>query len=290
MADDWLTNAYEGMSRRQFLARMSAAGVSLVGFAMAAAPVAGEIVTTPKEGLLIAEKTVMSDGFAVPIYEAFPAKEGRYPIIVVIPEIFGMHEHIRDVVRRFAHEGFLAVTFEPYARDGGVLHLTEIDSVRKVANGVPDERVMKDLDAMVAAARTHPAARADKLGITGFCRGGSYTILYAARTGDVNAAVAWYGQIKTPLTPGVRTFSPLDVSGTIRAPFLGLYGDADAGIPAADVKEMEAVMKAADRTAEFVIYPEAPHAFHADYRPSYRAEAARDAWHRCIEWFRKYLA
>lgn len=290
MTDDWLSNAYEGMSRRQFLARMSAAGVTLVGFAVAAAPVAGEIVTTPKEGLSIGEKTVMSDGFAVPIYEAFPEKEGKYPVVIVIPEIFGMHEHIRDVVRRFAREGYLAVTFEPYARDGGVLHLTELDSVRKVANAVPDERVMKDLEAIAASARSHPAARPDRLGVTGFCRGGSYTILYAARSSEVKAAVAWYGQIKMPLTEGVRTLSPLDVAGKIKAPFLGLYGDADAGIPVADVKEMEAVMKAADRTVEFVLYPGAPHAFHADYRPSYRAEAAKDAWSRCLAWFRKYLA
>lgn len=290
MTDDWLVNAYEGMSRRQFLARMSAVGVTLVGFSMAASPVGGEIVTTSKEGLSISEKTVLCDGFAVPVYEAFPSKQGKFPVIVVIPEIFGMHEHIRDVVRRFAHEGFFSLTFEPYARDGGVLHLTEIDSVRKVANAVPDERVMKDLDAIITSAKSHPSARSDRVGVTGFCRGGSYTILYAARNSSVNAAVAWYGQIKMPLTPGVRTLSPLEVAGKIKAPLLGLYGEADAGIPIADVKEMEAAMKAKGGTVEFVIYPEAPHAFHADYRPSYRAEAARDAWSRCLDWFRRYLA
>lgn len=289
MTDDWLVNAYEGMSRRQFLARMSAVGVTLIGFSAAASPVGGEIVATPKEGLSISEKTVMRDGFAVPVYEALPAKEGKFPIVVVIPEIFGMHEYIRDVVRRFAHEGFLSLTFEPYARDGGVLHLTEIDSVRKVANAVPDERVMKDIDAIVTSARSHPKARPDRLGVTGFCRGGSYTILYAAGNSTVNAAVAWYGQIKMPLAPGVRTFSPLDVAGKVKAPFLGLYGEADAGIPVADVKEMEAAMRAAGVTVDFVLYPGAPHAFHADYRPSYRAEEAKDAWSRCLGWFKKYL-
>jgi len=137
---------------------------------------------------------------------------------------------------------------------------------------------------------SHPAAKPDRLGITGFRRGASYTILYAARSRAVNAAVAWYGQIKMPHTPGVRTVSPLEVSGKITASFLGLYGDADAVIPAADVRGMEAVMKAVNRTAEFVLYPGAPHALYADYRPtSYHADAAKDAWNRCLEWFKKYL-
>ena len=288
MVEDWLANAYNGMSRREFLAKVGAAGVGLAGFASAATPGAGKGISTAADGLAVADATVPSDGCRVPIYEARPAAAGKYPVVVVIPEVFGMHEHIRDVTRRFAREGFLAVTFEPYAREGGVMHLPDLDAVRKVVDPVPDARVMADLDAILAWIKKHPSARADRIGMTGFCRGGMYTLLYAARNRELRAAVPWYGQLRPALTPGVRTVGPLDVAAQIKAPVLGLYGAEDLGIPVADVKTLEAALKAAGRTAEFVIYPGAPHAFFADYRPSYRAEAARDAWGRCIDWFNKY--
>ena len=289
MGEDWLANAYEGMSRRQFLARMSAAGVTLAGFAVAANPVAGEVITTLADGLTVADGKVPSGDFQVPIYEARPAGGGKYPVVLVIPEIFGMHEHIKDIIRRFAREGFLSITFEPYAREGGVLQLPDIDAVRKVVDPVPDARVMGDLDALVAYVKKHPAARADRIGVTGFCRGGMYTLLFAAHSREAKAAVPWYGQLKPAKTPGVRTAGPIDLAARITAPVLGLYGGEDLGIPVADVKEMEAALKAAGKTAEFVIYPGAPHAFYADYRPSYRADAAKDAWGRCVTWFNKYL-
>ena len=289
MGEDWLANAYEGMSRRQFLARMSAAGVTLAGFAVAANPVAGEVITTLADGLTVADGKVPSGDVQVPIYEARPAGGGKYPVVLVIPEIFGMHEHIKDIIRRFAGEGFLSITFEPYAREGGVLQLPDIDAVRKVVDPVPDARVMGDLDALVAYVKKHPAARADRIGVTGFCRGGMYTLLFAAHSREAKAAVPWYGQLKPAKTPGVRTAGPIDLAARITAPVLGLYGGEDLGIPVADVKEMEAALKAAGKTAEFVIYPGAPHAFYADYRPSYRADAAKDAWGRCVTWFNKYL-
>jgi carboxymethylenebutenolidase len=193
------------------------------------------------------------------------------------------------VTRRFAREGFLAVTFEPYAREGGVLTLPDLDAVRKVVDPVPDARVMADLDAIVDWVRKQPSAMADRVGMTGFCRGGMYTLLYAAHSRELKAAVPWYGQLRPALTPGVRTEGPIDVAAKITAPVLGLYGAEDMGIPVADVRTLESKMKAAGKTAEFVIYPGAPHAFFADYRPSYRAEAAKDAWGRCIAWFGKYL-
>jgi carboxymethylenebutenolidase len=289
MVEDWLANAYDGMSRREFLAKVGVAGVGLAGFAIAATPVAGKVISTAADGLAVADGTVPSDGFRVPIYEARPAAPGKYPVVVVIPEVFGMHEHIRDVTRRFAREGFLAVTFEPYAREGGVLKLPDLDAVRKVVDPVPDARVMADLDAIVAWAKKQPSALADRIGMTGFCRGGMYTLLYAARNRELKAAVPWYGQLRPALTPGVRNAGPLDVAAQINAPVLGLYGAEDLGIPVTDVKMLEAALKAAGRTAEFVIYPGAPHAFFADYRPSYRADAAKDAWGRCIAWFNKYL-
>ncbi len=289
MVEDWLSNAYEGMSRRQFLAGISAAGVGLSGFAAASSSVAGEVITTSAIGINVADSKVLSGDFQVPIYEAYPSNTGKYPVLLVIPEIFGMHEHIKDVTRRFAKEGFLSITFEPYAREGGVLHLPDIPSVRKVADSVPDARVMGDLDSIVAYARQHPSGRADRLGATGFCRGGMYTLLYAAHNREVKAAVAWYGQLRPDKKPGIRTVGPLDVAPKINAPVLGLYGEADLGIPASDVKEMETVLKTAGKTAEFVLYPGAPHAFFADYRPSYRPDAARDAWARCVAWMNKYL-
>jgi carboxymethylenebutenolidase len=148
---------------------------------------------------------------------------------------------------------------------------------------------MADLDAIVAYIKKHPAARADRIGVTGFCRGGMYTLLFAAHSREVKAAVPWYGQIKPAKTAGVRTVGPIEVASQITAPVLGLYGEADAGIPVPDVKEMEAALKASGKTAEFVLYKDAPHAFYADYRPSYRADAAKDAWARCGAWFNKYL-
>jgi carboxymethylenebutenolidase len=289
MIEDWLANAYDGMSRRQFLARMSAAGINLAGFALASGSIAGEVITTPTAGITATDGKVTSREFQVPIYEARPSAPGKYPVVLVVPEIFGMHEHIKDVTRRFAKEGFVSITFEPYAREGGVLHIPDMPAVRKVVDTVPDDRIMADLDAIAAYAKNHPAALPDRIGVTGFCRGGLYALLYAAHNRQLNAAVAWYGQIKPEKKPGIRSVGPLDVAGQIKIPILGLYGGADMGIPAADVKEMEAVLKAAGGTAEFILYPGAPHAFFADYRPSYRADAARDAWARCVAWFNKYL-
>ena len=289
MVEDWIANTYQGMSRRQFLARMGAVGVGLAGYAIAATPVAGQVVSTPADRLATADGKVPIGDFSIPIYEARPAAAGRYPVVLVIPEVFGMHEHIKDVTRRFAAAGFLGITFEPYAREGGVLHLPDIAAVRKVVDPIPDDRVMADLDAVAAYAKSHPAAQADRIGVTGFCRGGMYTLLYAAHNPRIKAAVPWYGQIRPSLTPGVRTAGPLDLAGRIHAPVLGLYGGEDLGIPVADVREMEAVLKKAGKTAEFVIYPGAPHAFYADYRPSFRPEAAADAWRRCVAWFDRYL-
>jgi carboxymethylenebutenolidase len=289
MIEDWLSNAYEHMSRRQFLAQMSAIGVGLAGFAAASSSVTGEVITTNTEGIIVADGKVLSRDFSVPIYEARPSGPGKYPILIIIPEIFGMHEHIKDVTRRFAKEGFLSITFEPYAREGGVLNLPDIASVRKVADNVHDKRVLNDLDAIVTYAQQHSAGRADQLGVTGFCRGGMYTLLYAAHNHELKAAVAWYGTLRPAKTPGVRTAGPLDVASQIDCPVLGLYGGEDVGIPVVDVREMETALKAAGKTAEFILYPGAPHAFFADYRPSYRPDAAKDAWRRCITWFNKQL-
>ena len=286
---DWIANARQGLSRREFMAGAAATSVSLAGFAIAAGPVAGQVISTPTEGLAVRESKVPSGDFQVPVYEARPAAAGRYPVVLVNPEIWGMHEHIKDVTRRFAKEGFLGITFEPYAREGGVLQIPDQAALMQVVNAVPDARVMSDLDAIVAYVKQNPSAQADRIGVTGFCRGGMYTLLFAAHSKDMKAAVPWYGPIKPAKAPAIRTMGPLDVAAQIKCPVLGLYGEADQGIPAADVKEMEAALKAAGTTAEFVLFPGAPHAFNADYRPSYRPEAAKDGWARCVAWFTKYL-
>jgi carboxymethylenebutenolidase len=250
---------------------------------------AGQIITTSTEGLVVSESTVPNGDFQVPIYEARPAGAGRYPVVLILPEGFGMHEHIKDIAPRLTKSGFLGITFEPYAREGGVLHLPDQESLMRVINAIPDARVMGDLDAIVAYGKQHPSARADRIGMTGFCRGGLYVLLFAAHSPEIRAAVAWYGAIKPAKTPGIRTAGPLAVATQIKCPFLGLYGEADRGIPVADVKEMEAALKAAGTIAEFIEYPDAPHAFNSDYRPSYRSEAAKDGWARCVAWFTKYL-
>lgn len=233
---DWISNAQEGFSRRQFMAGAAATGASVAGFAIAAGPVAAQVVATPTAGLATAESKVAVGGFQVPIYEARPAAAGRYPVVLVIPEIWGMHEHIKDVARRFAKEGFLGITFETYAREGGVLQLPDQAAVLKVVNAVPDAQVMGDLDGLAAYAKQHPSARGDRMGVTGFCRGGMYTLLYAAHNHDMKAAVPWYGPIKPAKTAGIRSVGPLDVAARIKCPVLGLYGEADQGIPAGDVK------------------------------------------------------
>jgi len=289
MVKDWLANAYGGISRRKFLAKVGVAGIGIAGFNIAATPVLGNVITTSLNGIAVDDGTLLSGDFRVPIYEARPTTARKYPVVLVIPEIFGMHEHIKDVTRRFAKEGFLSITFEPYAREGGVLHLSSIDAVRKLVDTVPDKRVITDLDAILAYAKKHPAAQADRIGVTGFCRGGMYTLLFAAHSREVKAAVAWYGQLRPVIIKGVRTVGPLDVAARIEGPILGLYGGEDLGIPVADVKAMEAALKAEGKTAEFIIYPGVPHAFFADYRPSYRTEAAKDAWSRCIAWFKGNL-
>lgn len=290
MVGDWIDKACEGISRRQFLARMSAAGIGLATFSIAVSRAGGEVITTPTEGLTVADGNVLSGDFQVPIYEAHPVAAGRYPVVLVIPGWNGMEEFFKDITRRFAKEGFLGITFEPYAREGGVLHLSNPEAIGKVVNPVPDARVMGDLEAILAYIKQHRAARADRIGVTGFSRGGLYTLLFAAQSREIKAAVVWYGQVRPPKTPGVRTAGPLDVASQINSPVLGLYGEADTGIPVADVKEIEAVLKAGGKTAEFVLYPGAPHGFvRDDRRPIYRAEAAKDAWNRCLAWFNKYL-
>jgi carboxymethylenebutenolidase len=226
----------------------------------------------------------------MPAYRAMPEGKTGLPVVLLVSEIFGVHEHIADVARRFANAGYLAIAPELFVRQGDVQSYGEIAKlVSEVVNKVPDAQVMRDLDACAAWAKEHGGNPA-KLAITGFCWGGRITWLYAAHNPDVKAAVAWYGRLvgnASELTPK----HPIDLAASLKAPVLGLYGSADAGIPLDTVERMKVALaggSAAARKSEFVVYPDAPHAFNADYRPSYRKDAADDGWKRCLAWFKAH--
>lgn len=258
------------------------------GFAAAVLPVTAQTIKTDAQGLEVGEVSVPVGDFKMPAYRAQPAGAKNPPVILVISEIFGVHEHIADVARRFAKQGYLAIAPELFVRQGDAGSYGEIAKLQaEVIMKVPDEQVMRDLDACVAWAKGQGGDTA-RLGITGFCWGGRITWLYAAHNPGLKAGVAWYGRLvgnSVPLQPR----HPVDLAGQLHAPVLGLYGGQDQGIPLDTVDKMKAALaqgSAAARRSEFHVYPEAPHAFHADYRPSYRKEAADDGWKRCLAWFK----
>lgn len=258
------------------------------GFAAAVLPVGAQTIKTDASGLTAGEVTIQVGDFKMPAYRAAPAGKTGLPVVLVISEIFGVHEHIADVARRFAKLGYLAIAPELFVRQGDAQSYGEIAKLMsEVIAKVPDEQVMRDLDASVAWAKAN-GGDTSKLGITGFCWGGRITWLYTAHNPAVKAGVAWYGRLvgnSTPLTPA----HPVDVAAKLGGPVLGLYGGADSGIPLDTVDKMKAALSsgnAAAKKSEFVVYPDTPHAFHADYRPSYRKEAAEDGWKRAVAWFK----
>jgi carboxymethylenebutenolidase len=214
-----------------------------------------------------------------------PAKGRKFPILLVVQEIFGVHEHIRDLCRRFAKSGYLAVAPELYARQGDVSKITEIKDLMPIVSSVPDAQVMSDLDATAAWAASSGGNR-KRVAITGFCWGGRIVWLYAAHGTSLKAGVAWYGRIDGTRTELQPTF-PIDLAGELKAPVLGLYGGLDKGIPLSDVEKMRAALAAAKSKSRIDVYPQAEHGFNADYRPSYNAAAAKDGWKKALAWFRK---
>ena len=278
------------LSAQTTLSRRTVIATSLAtGFALAAQPVAAQTtITTDTSGLIAGEVKIPTGDGEIPAYRAMPSEGGPFPTILVVQEIFGVHEHIKDVCRRLAKFGYFALAPELYARQGDVSGLTNIQQiVSEVVSKVPDVQVMGDLDAAVAYAKGTGKADTARLGITGFCWGGRITWLYAAHNSSVKAGVAWYGRLvgdSSALTPK----HPVDVAADLKAPVLGLYGGADQGIPVATIDRMKEACRAAGKTCEFVVFPDAPHAFHADYRPSYRAEPAQDGWKRLQDWFRQH--
>jgi carboxymethylenebutenolidase len=224
----------------------------------------------------------------MPGYRAMPAAGGPFPTVLVVQEIFGVHEHIKDVCRRLAKLGYVAVAPELYARQGDVSSMSDVQEiVSRVVSKVADDQVMKDLDATVAWVEKSGGGDTRKLGITGFCWGGRVVWLYAAHNPRLKAGVAWYGRLEGN-TDDLHPKNPIDVAASLHAPVLGLYGGADQGIPLDSVERMRKALAAAHKTSEIVIYPDAPHGFHADYRPSYRPDAASDGWKRLHLWFKKH--
>ena len=260
------------------------------GFALATGPLAAQtVITTSAEGLVAGEVKVPTTDGQMVAYRAMPATGGNFPTVLVVHEAFGVHEYIKDVCRRIAKSGFFAIAPELFARAGDASKYTDTAKLlAEVVSKTPDAQVLSDLDACVAFAKAGGKAETARLGITGFCWGGRIVYMYAAHNPNVKAGVAWYGTTKGAFAPGDKT--PMDVASQIRVPILGLYGGGDAGIPPETVEQMYAAMRAAGNTrSQFTIYPNAPHAFHADYRPSYRKEAAEDAWNKMIAWFKLNL-
>ena len=278
-----------GQTTQEGPSRRTALKVALgVGYAASAMPIMAQTaIKTSSDGLKTGEITYEVNGFKVPAYYAMPEGKTNCPVVLVVQEIFGVHEYIADTCRRFAKAGYLAIASELYARQGDPTKYGEISKlIAEVVNKVPDAQVIADLDGAVKWASAN-GGDASKVAVTGFCWGGRITWLYAAQ-GPVKAGVAWYGRLvgaPSELTPK----NPIDLAANLRAPVLGLYGEKDGGIPLDTVENMKAALatgNAASKASQFVVYPDAPHAFHADYRPSFRKEAAQDGFKRCLEWFK----
>jgi carboxymethylenebutenolidase len=278
-------DAKTALTRREFVVTTLA-----TGFALAVQPVSAQTITTDTNGLIAGEvKIPVADG-EIPAYRAMPEKGNSFPVVLVVQEIFGVHEHIKDMCRRFAKLGHVAIAPEMYARQGDVSKLTNVNEIiSKVVSKVPDAQVMSDLDAAVAWAKRLSKGDVNKLAITGFCWGGRIVWLYAAHNPQLKAGVAWYGRL-VGSPDELHPTHPVDIAAKLKAPVLGLYGGKDTGIPEDTIEKMRAAVKAAGGKSEIVVYPEAGHGFNADYRPGYDKNAAQDGFRRLQEWFKKYGA
>jgi carboxymethylenebutenolidase len=255
------------------------------GFAAAVQPVAQTVITTPSTGLEAGDARIAVADGDLAAYWARPAGKANLPIVLVVHEIWALHEHFKDVCRRLAKEGYFAVACDLFARQGDPGNL-EIEEIRKIVGRVPDAQVLSDLDAAALWAAKN-GGDAKRLGITGFCWGGRIVWLYAAHSPALRAGVAWYGKVEAPATD-LQPKHAVDLARDLKAPVLGLYGGADAGIPSEGVDRMRAAIRAAAKPSEIHTYPDTPHAFYADYRPSYRKREAEDGWRRMLDWFRRH--
>jgi carboxymethylenebutenolidase len=270
-------------TRRDFMKQLL-----LTGFALAVQPVSARTILTPVVGLSASNVKIPTPDRAIPAYCAMPERGGPFPTVLVVQEIFGLHEHIRDICRRLAKQGYLAVAPDLYVRQGDVTKMSDIKAImNSVVQKVPDAQVLADLDATAAWAQTASKGDGKRLALTGFCWGGRIAWLYAAHNPTLKAAAAWYGQLR-PESTAFQPTTPHDIASTLKVPVLGLYGGADEGIPMTTIAEMRDALQAGNKASDIVVYPDAPHGFHADYRPSYREVAAKDAWKQMLQWFKSH--
>jgi carboxymethylenebutenolidase len=271
------------ITRRGFVMATLAAG-----FALAVRPVSAKTITTDQAGLTAGEIQIRTSDGHIPAYRARPEQGSALPVVLVVQEIFGVHEHIKDICRRFAKLGYLAIAPELYARQGDVSKLSDIDEiVAKVVSKVPDAQVLADLDATVAWAKESGEGNVEKLGITGFCWGGRIVWLYAAQNPKLKAGVAWYGRL-IGKPSALQPKHPIDEVSSLKAPVLGLYGAEDRGIPLDTVEQMRQALQTAGSPSQIVVYPNTPHGFYADYRASFRQEQAEDGWRRLQNWLKQH--
>jgi len=274
-----------GMTRRQVLV----AGGTFTGYALSVATVLAQAIKTDTDGLVAGDQTVKVGDVAVPVYEARPATGSGHPIILVISEIWGVHEYIKDCTRRFAKAGFYAVAPELFVREGGVGQIPNVQDVLKIVLAQKREQTLGDLKATLDWAKTRPGVKAAAAGVTGWCWGGSTVYQEAATNPDIKAAVAWYGPPARPYQGASGPVTGFDLAKDIKVPLLGLYGENDQGPKPEEAKKLGEMVKAHNPNVEIVVYPGVSHGFHADYRPSYNKAAADDAWNKCVAWFNKYL-
>jgi carboxymethylenebutenolidase len=274
-----------GLTRRQVLV----AGGTFAGYALSVETVLAQAIKTDTDGLVAGDQHVSVGGFMVPVYEARPAMGKDHPIVLVISEIWGVHEYIRDCTRRLAKAGFYAIAPELFAREGGVGQIPNVQDVLKIVLAQKREQTLGDLKAAVDWAKSRPGVKSTAVGVTGWCWGGSTTIQVAATNPDMKAAVAWYGPPARPYQGAGGPVTGFDLAKDIKIPFLGLSGEADKGPTPEDARKFGEMVRAHNPNVEIVVYPGAGHGFHADYRPSYNKAAADDAWNRCLAWFNKYL-
>jgi carboxymethylenebutenolidase len=275
------------LTRREVL---GAGGAVATGYCLAAEPVLAQAISTSPADLEVGDRKVKIGGYDMPVYYARPASTLPAPIVLVISEIWGVHEYIRDCTRRFAKEGYFAVAPELFQREGGVSQKTDVQEILKIVLAVPRKQVLGDCAAAIDWAKQQPHVRADRVGVTGWCWGGSTTMQVAGAIPGIRAAVAWYGPPARPYQDTPNPVSGFDVARDIRIPFLGLFGETDQNPKPEDARRFGELLKQNNPGGvEIVVYPGAGHGFHADYRPSYNAAAAKDAWNRCISFFNKHL-
>ena len=278
----------ERIDRRRFIA----AGTAAAGYALAAHPVAAEAIHTDSVGLTAGNIEIPVTGGVIPGYRARPEGRAAVPVVLVVHEIFGLHEYIRDLCRRLAKQGYLAIAPDLFQRQGDVTQLKKIpEIIDEVVAKVPDDQVLSDLDATVGWAKDSGEGDTQRLAITGFCWGGRFVWVYAAHNGAVRTGGAWYGRLAAT-GPGVlteigigRTY-PLEIAEQLKTPILGLYAGKDGSIPLETVEQMRAALSAGGNSSEIIVYPDAMHGFHGDYRPFYNEQAATDGWDKMLQWFR----